>query len=105
VSTQLLLQSVLQGTRDLPGFREASALLLGEQQVVAQGDFEAASGAFDELRLEAEPLLDLVRQTGGTRVVVSDGAVLDGQMSGHDAPPFSPDYRGDREGPGETLLP
>jgi hypothetical protein len=35
------------------------------------------------LGFDAELLLDLVRQTGGTGVVVSDGAVLDGDV-GHD---------------------
>ena len=75
------------------GFREPAALLLGEQEVIAEGDFETASGALDELRLEAELLPELVRQTGGARVVVSDGAVLDGEGTGHGRPPFRPDYR------------
>jgi hypothetical protein len=52
-------------------------LLFGEDQVVAEGDLETATGAFLQLRLDAELFFDLFRQTGGTRVVVSDGAVLD----------------------------
>jgi hypothetical protein len=60
--------------------RETPQLLLGEQQVVAHGDLEDATTAADELGCDAELLLDLGRQTGGTGVVASTGAVLDGDV-------------------------
>jgi len=59
---------------------EASELLLGEDQVVAHRDLEDSTMAADQLRLDAELLLDLGRQTGGAWVVVSDRAVLDGDV-------------------------
>jgi hypothetical protein len=63
--------------------REAAKLLLGEDQVVADGDLEDPAAALDEPGLKSELLLDLSRQTGGTRVVVSSDAVLDGDLGGH----------------------
>ena len=68
---------------DLAGTRETAGLLLGEDQLIADRDLEDASVAPDQLGLDAELLLELVRQTGGTGVVVSDGAVLDDDVSGH----------------------
>jgi hypothetical protein len=41
--------------------------------------------ALDQLRGDAELLLDLSRQTGGTGIVVSARTVLDGDMIGHTA--------------------
>jgi hypothetical protein len=63
--------------------REASEPFLGEDEVVADGDLEDTTAALDQLRLDAELLLDLSRQTGGAGVVVSAGAVLDGDVAGH----------------------
>jgi hypothetical protein len=77
------LKRILELPLDLAGLGEATGLLLGEEELVVEGDFEAASRTLDELGIEAELLPDLVRQTGGTRVVVSDGAVLDGKIAGH----------------------
>jgi hypothetical protein len=57
--------------------REAAQLFLGEDEVVSHGDLEDATAAANQLRLDAELLLDLGRQTGGTGVVVSARAVLD----------------------------
>jgi len=65
---------------DFTGLGEAAQLLLGEEQVVVHGDLEDATTAADELRGDAELLLDLGRQTGGTGVVASTGAVLDGDV-------------------------
>jgi hypothetical protein len=59
---------------------EAARLLLGEEKVVIHGDLEDAATAADELGGDAELLLDLGRQTGGTGVVASTGAVLDGDV-------------------------
>jgi hypothetical protein len=63
---------------------EASHLLLREDQLVADGDVEDAAVALDEVRLDAEPTVDLFRQTGGAGVVASGGAVLDGDLAGHE---------------------
>jgi hypothetical protein len=71
---------------NLPGLGEASSLFLREDEIVAESDLEAPAGALDQLRLEAELLPDFVRQTGGSGEVVSDGAVLDGEMSRHGRP-------------------
>jgi hypothetical protein len=78
----VLTQLLLYRTYYLPRKGKATGLLLGEDQVVVQGDLEAATGAFDQPRFDTELILDLFRQTGGTRVVVSDGAVLDGEGLG-----------------------
>jgi len=77
---------------DLSGLREAAQLLLGEDEVVPHDDLEDTAPAAYELRLNAELLLDLGRQTGGARVVVSARAVLDGDVSGHGSPSFLLNY-------------
>jgi hypothetical protein len=77
---------------DLAGEGKAARLLLGEEQLVVEGDFEDSSGTLDELRLDPELLLDLLRQTGGAGVVVSDSAVLDDDSGSHDPPPFEGHY-------------
>ena len=64
--------------------RETTCLLLGEEQLVVDGDLEDPSGTLDELRLDPELLLDLLRQTGGAGVVVSDAAVLNDDSGSHD---------------------
>jgi hypothetical protein len=55
-------------------------LLLGEDQLVVDGDLENASAAPDQLGLEAELAFNLRRQTGGARVVVSHRAVFDAHL-------------------------
>ena len=45
-------------------------------------DLEDAVGTLDELGGDTEPLLYLVRQTGGPGIVVSNYAVFDGDL-GH----------------------
>jgi hypothetical protein len=78
---------------DLAGVREPAGLLLGEDELVVDRDLEDSSRSFDELRLDAQLLLDLFRQTGGARVVVSDGAVLDRDLRGHVLLLSGPDYK------------
>jgi hypothetical protein len=65
---------------DLAGHREAVGLLLGEDQLVVDGDFEDAPAAPDQLALDAELAFNLRRQTGGARVVVSHRAVFDAHL-------------------------
>jgi hypothetical protein len=74
---------LLQCLLDLAGFGEAAQLFLGEDEVVPHGDLEDATAAANQLRLDAELLFDLSRQTGGTGVVVSARAVLDGDVGRH----------------------
>jgi len=73
-------EPLLQLLRDLAGLGEAAGLLLGEDQLVVQGDLETAAGALDEPWFEAQRFLDLVRQTGGAGMVVSDRAVLNREV-------------------------
>ena len=75
--------ALLELLLDLSGLREAAHLFLGEDKVVPHGDFEDAPVAADQLRLDTELPLDFSRQTGGARVVVSTGAVLDGDVCRH----------------------
>ena len=65
---------------DLSRLREAAGLLLGEDQLVAGGDLENSARAADQLRLDAERPLEVRRQTGGARVVVSHPAVFDAHV-------------------------
>jgi hypothetical protein len=67
---------------------KAACLLLGEEQLIVDGDLEDATRSFDELGFDAELLLDLLRQTGGAGEVVSDAAVLDDDGCGHGAASF-----------------
>jgi hypothetical protein len=85
---------LLDGLGDLSGAGETAALLLGEDQLVADRDLEDASVASDEFGFDAELLLELVRQTGGTWVVVSACAVFNGNVGDrHDTSSFRGDYR------------
>jgi len=81
--------SLLERGLDLAGEREAAGLPLGEDQLVVDGDLEDPAGPLDELGLDAQLLLDLLRQTGGAGIVVSDPAVLDCYSGGHHPPPFA----------------
>jgi hypothetical protein len=69
--------------RDLARTREAACLLLGEDEVAVHLDVEDAAPALEQVRPDAEPLFQLVRQTGGTGLVISSYAVLDGDTFGH----------------------
>jgi hypothetical protein len=68
---------------DLAGIGKTAGLLLGEHQLAVRLDLEDSAASLAELGLHAELPLDLFRQTGGARIVVSDGAVLDRHVSGH----------------------
>jgi hypothetical protein len=68
---------LLQETFHLSWLGETPELLLREDELVVRLDLEDPSVALDELRPGPELLLDLLRQTGGARVVVSGRAVLD----------------------------
>jgi len=83
--------SRLERRGDLAGLREPACLPLGEHQLAVHLDVEDAARPFDELGLDAGLLLDLCRQTGGARIVVSDGAVLNGD--GHTLLLSGADYR------------
>jgi hypothetical protein len=52
-------------------------LFLREDQLAVEMDLEDAARALDQRRLEAERSLQMRRQTGGARQVVSNPAVLD----------------------------
>jgi hypothetical protein len=79
---------------DLAGLREAAGLLLREDDLVVDRDLEHPAGSLDELGLDAELPLDLFRQTGGARIVVSDGAVLDDHVGRHTLLLSRPHYTG-----------
>jgi len=65
---------------DLLFLGEAAELLLGEDQLAVHADLEDAAARLDEVGLDAVLLLDLGRQTGGARLVVSNAAVLDANL-------------------------
>jgi hypothetical protein len=56
--------------------------------------FERAAGSLDEFDLSTESLLQLCRQTGGTRIVVSNNAILDRHLLRHrpSVEPFRPSH-------------
>jgi hypothetical protein len=85
----------LEFGRHFARLREAAGFLLGKDDLIAGCDFEDPSGALDELGSDPELLLDLVRQTGGAGVVVSNGAVLDRDTGSHRSLLSRPHYRGD----------
>ena len=64
---------------------ESADLLLGEDHVTVHGDHEVATASGDQFRLNAKPLLQISRQTGGFVFVASFGAVQD--LYGHGSPP------------------
>jgi hypothetical protein len=72
-----------QRVDDLALRRKSSRIALGEDLLVVDGDDEDAAAAAHELRVESELFLDLSRQTGGSRKVVSDAAVVDSYV--HDS--------------------
>jgi hypothetical protein len=62
---------------------KASCLLLREDELAVQLDVEDAAAALDQRGAGPEPLLQLVRQTGGAGQIVSSHAILDGDVFGH----------------------
>src|SRR5205823_10132112 len=59
---------------------KASLVVLGENALAVDSDVEDAAAAADDLRLDAELFLDLSRQTGGSREVVSNAAVINSYL-------------------------
>jgi hypothetical protein len=53
---------------------------LGEQQLAVAAHLEDAAAPLDQLDGEPEAILNRIRQTGGSGQVVSDDAVLDGDL-------------------------
>ena len=68
---------------DLVLGRETAFRFLGEEGLAADTHDEDAAAPAHKLAIEAEGLLDGCRQTGGTREVISNSAVVD--SNGHDA--------------------
>lgn len=61
---------------------ETSDSSFREQELPVEFHLEDAVAALDQGGFDPKPLLQLLRQTGGSREVVSDDAILDGQL-GH----------------------
>src|SRR4029078_8785616 len=66
-----VLSSALQEAEDLVLLRKPSELLLREDLLSVRRDLEHSALALDQLALHAERFLDVSRQTGGSRPVVS----------------------------------
>ena len=71
---------VLQYGDHIPVVREEAGLRLGVDFVAVGVNIEDAAAPADQLRFDAGLLLDVSRQTGGPRTVVSLHAVLDGHF-------------------------
>jgi len=69
-------------------FGKTAGLLLREEELIVEGDFEHAAGPFDQLCFEAELASDFVRQTDGSGIVASSGAVFDDKSMIHPNSPF-----------------
>jgi hypothetical protein len=67
---------------DLALGREAAFVAFRENLLVVDADDEDAAAAADDLALDAEFAFDLSRQTGGSREVVSNSAVVDSYVHG-----------------------
>jgi hypothetical protein len=63
--------------KNLLVLREPAYVVLAPNLRAVDVNVEDAAGAFDQLRINAELLLDCFRQTGGCRKVVSLHAILD----------------------------
>jgi hypothetical protein len=58
--------------------------MFGEDHLTIQGHFEGPAGRFDQTNLRIRVgFSDLSRQTGGSRLVVSNYAVFDLDQHGH----------------------
>jgi hypothetical protein len=71
-----------QDSDDFPFFGEATDGFLREDDVVVGADFEDAAAAGDQRRGDAEFTFQFGRQTGGSRLVASFGAVADVDLHG-----------------------
>jgi len=63
--------------KDFFGLRESTERLLGEDQLAVEDDLELSTHSLDEYDVDLAVLLDLGRQTGGPREIVSRDAVGD----------------------------
>ena len=62
--------------------REPADVVLAPDLRAVNVDVEYPAGAFNHLRIDAELILDRLRQTGGRGVIVSLHAVLDADVHG-----------------------
>ncbi len=76
----LAIETGLEDRGDLARFRKPTQGALGVDQLVVEIDLEHPSRTFDQLGLNAKVVSNFSRQTGGSRLVVSDYAVLDGDV-------------------------
>jgi len=65
---------------DLALRRKPPLLLLGEDGVPVDADDEDPSASADDLAVDPELPFDFSRQTGGSRQVVSNAAIVDSNM-------------------------
>jgi hypothetical protein len=68
---------------DLARFWKATDLSFGEHETTIDDDLEDTVLALDQSGVGAELALELCRQPGGTRFVVSNNAVLDADIHGY----------------------
>ena len=66
--------------------RESANVLLAPNLLAVHVHVEHAAGTFDHPRIDAELILDRLRQTGGRGVIVSLHAVLDGDVHAETSP-------------------
>ena len=59
---------------------EAAFVVFAEEKLIVGGHLENAAAAAYELAVDAELFLDFSRQTGGSRKVVSNAAVIDSDL-------------------------
>ena len=75
--------------KNFSGFREAVFRLFGKDQFVIGNNLKDTTARGNEFGFDAQFFFDLCRQTDGLGFVVSDLAILDGDLhvglSGHDA--------------------
>jgi len=82
-----LRRQFAQRVDDLALRREAAFFFFIEDLPVVDGDDEDAAAAADDLAVEAELFPDFSRQTGGSREVVSNAAVIDSNVHDDFRPP------------------
>lgn len=67
---------------DLALGRKPPGLLLGEKHLIVRTDDKDAAAAAHQFALDPERLLDLGRQTGSSRKVISNAAIVDTNVHG-----------------------
>jgi len=68
---------------DLSGLRKPPEFIFGKDQRFVGSDFEGASRAFVQLRIDAEAPFEVSRQTGGPGLVISNDAIFDCDAHGN----------------------